>query len=88
MPKVSTQRDTVMSENGYIRATVVAKLFSVSTSTVGKWPVDKVSRHNTNGLSWINWSEARAFRQMEADMNKLPSTAVEAFALANSKSFV
>ena len=88
MPKVSMQRDTVMSENGYIRATVVAKLFNVSTSTVGKWPMEKVSRINTNGLSWIKWEDARAFRQMEADMNKLPVGAVDTFALANSKQFV
>lgn len=88
MPKVSLARDLNMAENGHIRATLVAKLFNVSTSTVGKWPVDKVSRINNGGLSWIKWEEARAFRQAEADMQKLPLVSKEVYELAQSKGLV
>lgn len=88
MPKVSAARDLNMAANGYIRATIVAKLFNVSTSTVGKWPTEKVSRINNGGLSWIKWDEARAFRQAEADMQKLPLVSSEVFELAKSKAIV
>jgi hypothetical protein len=88
MPKVALARDLNMSLNGYIRATLVAKIFNVSTSTVGKWPADKVKRIANGGLSWILWSDARAFRAVEADMMQLPTGASDVFKLAQEKAFV
>lgn len=84
MPKVSAARDANMSLNGFVRASIVAKLFNVSTSTVGKWPAGKVPRINSGGLCWIKWEDARKFRVEEAEAGKLPMTAQEVLSLVNT----
>ncbi len=88
MPKVSPARDSNMSLNGYVRASIVAKLFNVSTSTVGKWPSGKVKRINSGGLCWIDWSDARKFRVEEAEAAKLPQTAQEVLQLISTVAVV
>ena len=88
MPKVNPIRDDLMATNGYLRATVVAKIFNLSTSTVGKWPTDKVGQIRANGLNWVNWVKAREFRALESAALKLSSTASEVLAWARTNKII
>lgn len=81
MPKVNPERDTVMAQQGYLRAAIVAILFGVKTSTVIRWPEDsknKIENIRANGLNWLRWSDVYAFRAQEAMIRKLSLKAEQA----------
>lgn len=88
MPKVNPIRDTSMALNGLMRTTIVAKLFNVSTSTIGKWDDVAVPHLRVGGLNWVSFEKARAFRIAEADALKLPHDAILALEYARSKGLV
>lgn len=88
MPKVSNGRDDAMSQNNLLRATILAKLLNVSTSTITKWPDAAVPKIRVSGLCWCNYTQARAFRQVESDSIGLPADAVAALEYARVKGLV
>lgn len=86
MPKVNPERDDTMARAGYLRASNVAKLFGVKTSTVIRWPDDpanKIINIKANGLNWLMWTSVYVCREQEALIRKLPADTKEALQRAN-----